>query len=368
MNKRGVFAFFFVILCFWPMSGAEAESSRFKKALPGYTFVFPRDHGNHPDYLIEWWYFTGNLMSEDGHAFGYELTFFRRGIDNKHTDENPSKWAVRDIYLAHFAISDISEKNFYYDEKISRKALGKAGSESGQMRVWIDDWSATQNKAGMTLRAGNGTFKIALTLTPEKPLVIHGHAGISKKGEESAAASHYYSFTRLKTEGKLVAAGKENAVSGLSWMDHEFGSSLLGSEQVGWDWFSMQLDDGSEYMFYQIRQKDGGKDPVSSGTVIFRDGKKKHLKAGDFTLKPLTFWKSEKSGANYPVAWQISVPSEKLLLKSIPRLFAQELITNKSTRVNYWEGASIFKGKKEGRDISGKGYIELTGYGKHLKE
>lgn len=368
MNKKRLLFLLLMVLCLWPMNHTSAESERFKKALPGYDFVFPRDHGNHPDYLIEWWYFTGNLTSSQGDAFGYELTFFRRGIENKHADQNPSKWLVRDIYLAHFAITDVSEKNFYYDEKISRKALGKAGAESGQMRVWIDDWSVIQDGQTILLSAGNAVYKINLKLTPEKPLVIHGESGISKKGEASGAASHYYSFTRLLTEGKLIVAGDEKNVTGLSWMDHEFGSSLLGEGQIGWDWFSIQLDDGSEYMFYQIRQNDGGKDPISSGTVIYPDGQKKHLNATDFKLKPTRYWKSKKSGATYPVAWEISVPSEQLILKSLPVLDHQELITDKSTRVSYWEGASKFKGKKNGVAVSGKGYIELTGYDRDLED
>lgn len=363
MNKN-VVLLLWVLCALWPTSETLAENSRFKKALPGYDFVFPRDHGSHPDYLIEWWYFTGNLKSESGAAFGYELTFFRRGIENKHAEKNPSRWAVHDLYLAHFAVTDVSQQNFYYDERISREALGKSGSKIGKMHVWIDRWAATQTGTTMTLHAGDGEFKIDLKLTAEKPLVIQGEDGISKKGEEAGAASHYYSFTRLLTEGTLRAAGKEQTVSGLSWMDHEFGSSLLGEGQVGWDWFSIQLDDRSEYMFYQIRQNNGRKDAVSSGTVVLPDGTKKHLKGDDFTLTPLRYWKSEKSGAEYPVAWEISVPSAQLLLKSKPVLDAQELVTDKSTRATYWEGASDFTGEKKGQAISGKGYIELTGYGK----
>ncbi len=368
MNKKLVLLFFLMGVVFLPRAFSHAESARFNLALPGYVFEFPRDHGNHERYLIEWWYFTGHLKSKDGEDFGYELTFFRRGIENKHADKNPSKWVVRDIYLAHFAVTDITGKQFYYDELISRKALGKAGSENGKMRVWIDDWSATGAGEVMHIRAGGAAYQIDLKLVPQKPLVIHGEKGISKKGEAEGAASHYYSFTRLRTEGVLIVGGKEKTVSGLSWMDHEFGSALLGEDQVGWDWFSIQLDDDSEYMFYQIRQKDGEKDPISSGTVVFPDGTKKHLNAKDFKLTPLRHWKSEKSGANYPVGWEISVPSQQLTLKSVPLLDNQELITDKSTRVTYWEGASDFKGEKNGVKISGKGYIELTGYEEGLED
>lgn len=347
---------------------STSSSKRFEKALPGYRFSFPRDHGSHPSYLIEWWYFTGNLQSEMGNAYGYELTFFRRGIENRFENKNPSRWTVRDIYLAHFAVTDIGGKNFYYDEKMSREAIGKAGAKEEKMDVWIDHWSLVQEGEAMLLRAGNDEFRIALALQPEKPLVIHGTEGISRKQAESDAATHYYSFTRLKTSGKLTTYGKEAAVSGLSWMDHEFGSSMLGEDQMGWDWFSIQLDDGSEYMFYQIRRRSGGKDEASSGTAVFPNGKTRHLSASDFSLTPLSHWKSQKSGGNYPIEWNISVPSEGLILTSEPVLAEQELITSKSTRVTYWEGASNFVGKKRGRPIAGKGYVELTGYAKDLKE
>ncbi len=367
MNKmRIIFALGLSLLLF--QAAVYAESGHFEKALPGYEYAFPRDHGSHPDYLIEWWYFTGNLSAEDKSSYGYELTFFRRGVENPQTEQNPSRWTVKDIYLAHFAVTDIAGKTFYYDEKISREAIGKAGANTDKMQVWIDQWSAIQTGDTMQLSAGDKNWTLDLNLTPLKPLVIQGEAGISKKGEAEGAASHYYSFTRLQTEGTLFVNGKKTPVSGLSWMDHEFGSALLGEGQVGWDWFSIQLDDGSEYMFYQIREKDGGKDPISSGSVIFPDGTKRHLKAGDFTLTPQSFWKSPKSGANYPLEWTISVPSEQLILSAKPALEDQELVTNKSTRVVYWEGASLFTGEKAGQPITGKGYIELTGYAAALRD
>ncbi|MFQ5598463.1 MAG: lipocalin-like domain-containing protein [Nitrospiria bacterium] len=359
--------FLFVSVGFvWAEPGTEG--TRFEKALPGYRFAFPRDHGSHPTYLIEWWYFTGNLQSKSGDAYGYELTFFRRGIENTFVEENPSRWTVRDLYLAHFAVSDLPKKRFFYEEKISRAALGKAGAKEGEMEVWIDRWSAVQEGETMRLIAGEGAFRIALELRPAKPLVIHGTEGVSRKGDALGDASHYYSFTRLMTEGSMVANGKEIAVTGLSWMDHEFGSSLLGADQVGWDWFSIQLDDGSDYMFYQIREKGGGKDAVSSGTAVAFDGTARHLRSEDFTLKPLSHWTSSKSGGAYPLVWEIALPSEGLVLRAEPAMDDQELMTDESTRVTYWEGASRFSGTKRGETVSGAGYIELTGYAGRLND
>ncbi len=370
MNKRFfilVVAMFFFSAPIPLMAEGTHAGKRFEDARPGYAYVFPRDHGSHPKFQIEWWYFTGNLESKDGKEYGYELTFFRRGIANPKVLENPSRWAVREIYLAHFAVTDPSEGRFHYQEKISREAIGKAGAKENRLEVWIDHWHAVQDGEQFRLRAG-GVFqksedwRIDLRLTLSKPLVIHGKSGISRKGEEKGQASHYYSFTRLDTSGFLWVDGKEERVTGSSWMDHEFSTSILNPAQIGWDWFSIQLDDQSEVMIYQIRRKGGEKDPVSSGTIVFSDGRSRHLAADDFSLTPIQNWKSEESGAVYPVGWKIEIPSEQLVLTSKPLLQDQELITAASTRVTYWEGASRFEGTKAGKTISGKGYIELTGY------
>lgn len=343
-------------------------AERFEPAEPGYRFSFPRDHGAHSNFKTEWWYFTGNLTS-NGKAYGYELTFFRRGVDQPQTEKNPSRWAIRDLYFAHFALTDGEEKRFYHTDKISREALGKAGARSDRLEVWIDRWRAAQGSDGVIHLLAEtegeetaGSWKIDLSLKPDKSHVIHGTDGISRKGGEPGQASHYLSFTRLRTEGTLSIGGKARPVLGLSWMDHEFSSSMLNQNQVGWDWFSIQLEGGREVMLYQIRTVGGGKDPFSSGTIIEPDGTARHLLADAFILTPLRRWKSNKSGGEYPIAWRIEIPSERLTLESEPLLEDQELITSKSTRVAYWEGASRFQGMKQGRSIEGKGYIEMTGY------
>jgi len=347
---------------------AALSTRPFEPAVPGYRFSFPRDHGAHSNFKTEWWYFTGNVTAE-GKDYGYELTFFRRGVDSPQTEKNPSRWAIRDLYFAHFALTDGEEKRFYHTDRISREAIGKAGARSDRLEVWIDRWRATQESEGtIHLQAEaegeteGGGWKIELLLHPDKPLVIHGTDGISRKGGEPGQASHYLSFTRLHTKGTISIDGKERPVSGLSWMDHEFSSSMLNKNQVGWDWFSIQTEDGREVMLYQIRTADGKNDPFSSGTVIEPDGTARHLPADAFMLTPLRYWKSKKSGGNYPVAWRIEIPSERMTFESEPLLEDQELITSKSTRVAYWEGASRFRGNKDGKSIEGRGYIEMTGY------
>lgn len=343
-----------------------SQAIDFRIAEPGYPFLFPRDHGAHPEFKTEWWYFTGNLTAE-GDEYGYELTFFREGITHPKAHENPSRWAVRNLYLAHFAITDATSGQFHFKEKISREALGKAGSERGGLGVWIDRWSVRQMGDEMHLMAeGNDLdkLKLKLKLVKSKSEIIHGKNGISKKGDAVGQASHYYSLTRLLTTGSLWIDGREIQVSGFSWMDHEFGSSFLAADQVGWDWFSIQMNDGNEVMLYRIRRKDGTTDPHTSGTWINPKGQSRSLTVNDFTLTPTGHWTSPESQGRYPVRWNIEIPSEGLFLTSTPLLDHQELMTARSTRVTYWEGASRFSGFRQGRPLSGRGYIELTGYAK----
>lgn len=350
--------------------GASAAPTPFQPATAGYQYTFPRDHGSHPTYRTEWWYYTGHLHAQDGRSFGFELTFFRRGIPPEDVTTLPSKWSVKDLYLAHFAITDIKGKRFHFSEKLSREGLGKAGADESKLRVWIDDWraeAATDVSGVHTLIAGDGTHDLSLTLRPAKPLVAHGAAGISKKGKEVGQASHYYSFTRLITNGKLTIDGESFDVTGLSWMDHEFGSGDLGANQVGWDWFSIQLEDNTELMLYRMRLKDGSSDLASSGTVVFSDGRSRHMDVADFQIESSGTWTSAESKATYPAKWQLKFQSLDVVLDVVPLLADQELRTSRSSRVSYWEGAVAVTGSKQGRPIKGQGYVELTGYAERLK-
>ena len=366
-----------VCACAWLLTTLVASSSpgaqperpehgqRFRLALPGYPYLFPRDHGSHDEFRTEWWYYTGHLLSEKGRRFGYQLTFFRRGVAQDQDQPNPSRWAIRHLYFAHFALTDVDAAQFRYAEKLSRAALGKAGAESGGLRVWIDRWVAetdvTDNRKHH-LKASTDGFTIDLHLSPEKAPTIHGHDGISRKGNQPGQASHYYSVTRLATQGAIIVNGERLAVQGLSWMDHEFGSTDLGEGQVGWDWFSVQLDDRSELMFYVLRRADGTSDAVSSGTFLSSEGRSQHLSRDDVRIGVLDHWTSHASAAQYPSRWRISVPSLDLALTLSPLLADQELVTRKSTHVTYWEGAVAVAGTRGGSAVSGHGYVELTGY------
>lgn len=349
---------------------AQAEPpDHFAAATPGYRFEFPKDHGAHPAYRTEWWYYTGHLQAADGRAFGFELTFFRRAIPPEEVKTLPSRWSVTQLYLAHFAVTDITQRRFHFSEKLSRAGLGKAGADESRLHVWIDDWQATASPAtagAQILAAQDHGYSLSLTLEPVKPVVIHGRDGISRKGADSRQASHYYSLTRLAATGRLRIGQESFDVTGTSWMDHEFGSAELGTDLVGWDWFSLQLADKTELMLYRLRRRDGSSDPVSSGTMVFADGQTRHLAFADFQIEPHGSWTSADSKATYPNKWRIAIPSLDLTLEVTPLLADQELRTSRSTQVTYWEGAAAVSGTKQGDPIKGQGYVELTGYDKHV--
>ncbi|MGE3978625.1 MAG: lipocalin-like domain-containing protein [Nitrospira sp.] len=352
------------------VSGADSPPALFQPATAGYRYHFPRDHGSHPTYRTEWWYYTGHLQAKSGRSFGFELTFFRRAVPPDEIKTLPSKWSIRDLYLAHFAVTDITGKRFHFSEKFSREGLGKAGADESRLRVWIDNWRAEASmepSASHTLVAHDETHALALTLQPAKPLVTHGAAGISRKGKDVGQASHYYSFTRLETSGKLTIDGESFDVTGTSWMDHEFGSAELGTDQVGWDWFSLQLEDDTELMLYRMRRKDGSSDLASSGTAVSPDGRTRHLEVTDFQIESTGTWTSPESKATYPNRWRLKFPSLDLVLEVTPLLADQELRTSRSTRVSYWEGAVAVTGTKQGKPLKGQGYVELTGYAERLK-
>lgn len=349
--------------------GDDPSTPSFQPATAGYRYEFPKDHGSHPAFRTEWWYYTGHLQTKDGRTFGFELTFFRRAIPPDEVKTQPSQWSVSQLYLAHFAVSDIAGRRFHFSEKLSRAGLGKAGAEESHLHVWIDDWRAEASADGTgshTLFARGGALALALTLQPTKPLVIHGQDGISRKGAGAGQASHYYSFTRLATVGSLSINGERFDVTGTSWMDHEFGSADLGEDLVGWDWFGIQLDDQTELMLYRLRRQDGTAAPVSSGTVIDREGRGHHLSLADLTLEPLSHWTSPTSQARYPQRWRLTVPSRQLSLELVPRMSGQELVTKRSTQVTYWEGAVDATGTSQGRPVRGEGYMELTGYAERI--
>jgi predicted secreted hydrolase len=341
---------------------ASAQAPPWKEAAPRRAITLPADHASHPDYKLEWWYYTGNLDAAGGRRFGYQLTFFRIGVVA--APANPSRWAVRDLYMTHLALTDVNGHRYQFKERMNRSGPGWAGAATGEYRVWNEDWQATLESSGVhRLQAAGRGFGIDLRLTENRPPVLHGDRGYSRKGSAPGNASHYYSLTRMPTRGTITLDGRAIEVTGQSWMDHEFGTSFLEPEQIGWDWFSMQLDDGRELMIFQLRRADGFIDPRSSGTLVEPDGTTVPitLESG-FRLQPGREWRSRATAARYPVEWRVRLPGSGLDLSVTAALDDQELHADHSSGVTYWEGAIDVSGQVHGRAVKGRGYLEMTGY------
>ena len=337
-----------------------APEDGFARVLVPRPFHFPADHGPHNEYRSEWWYFTGNLHDPEGRKFGYQLTFFRFALKPK-TTPSESAWRSNQIYMAHFTVTDVKNLNFHTAERFSRSGLNLAGGRTDKYQVWLDDWSAASIGDGvfpLRLRAKQADFAIDLQLTEQKPLVLQGNEGMSQKSSQPGNASYYYSFTRLATTGRLTLQDRSFQVSGSSWMDREWSTSALSQEQIGWDWFSLQLSDDSEIMYYRLRLKNGATDPHSAGTLVLADHSQISLNERNIKIQALDEWTSPHSKRTYPSQWRLIVPDQDLKLDIIPLINDQEL--NLSFR--YWEGAVTVRGKKNGQPITGRGYVELTGY------
>lgn len=363
-------------------------SGNFARAFREYAFDFPRDHAAHPEYRQEWWYFTGNVQSAEGHRFGYELTFFRFALNPSRQEIAPSNftmsggsglpaktsaWRANHIYMAHFAVTDVDNNKFYYAEQFNRDAKGLAGAgiyfkdrlegDSTQLKVWLNDWSVESIGDAVfpiQLSAAADGFSIAFVLNQTKPVVLQGDNGLSVKGEKAGNASYYYSITRMATAGSIIIDDQKESVSGLSWFDREWSTSQLEPGQEGWDWFALQLDDDRDIVIYLLRREDGSLDLNNAGTIVEKDGKSRKLAANQFNIEVLRQWRSPHSNITYPAGWKISIPSESLELQVTPAVEDQEL----NTTFRYWEGAVKVSGKYKNNNVivAGKGYVELAGY------
>ncbi len=353
----------FKALVFVFLAGTVMSAEGWKQAKGSWQWSFPRDHGAHPEYRTEWWYFTGNLKDKNGRQCGYQLTFFRQGIAL--TASRPDiPWSIRDVYLAHFAIVDGTSGKFWHYDQASRSGPGLAGAKTGAMDVWTLNWSAKMTGNIIYLKAYKNDMALDLELSPRKPKIFHGNKGLSTKGPNPGQASYYYSFTDLETKGTIRTELSKNpvAVTGTSWFDQEFGSNVLSPDQVGWDWFGIHLSDGRDLMLFQLRKKDGSIESSSSATIIEQDGTSRHLRENEITVNVMAQWKSPKSSGIYPAKWQIRIPSANIDITLTPIVANQELVTEASTGVTYWEGAVTGTGTSQGAIVNVEGYAELTGY------
>lgn len=393
----------------------------YARALGPTPIALPADEGPHPAYRTEWWYYTGHLFARaedasgrgaDGRRgpaagpsdgaeagadapqppwlaeadaggrrrFGFQLTFFRSTLapppdgaasdvpaeSSTATATVASAWTTDQAYLAHFTVTDVAAGRFHSAERLARGALGLAGAAAAPYRVWVGPWSAAAGDGagghagtgGVRLRAADGPVAIDVTLRPVKAPARHGRDGLSRKGPGDGNASYYYSYTRLAATGVVTTAAGSWPVEGGAWMDHEWSTSALAADRTGWDWFSLQLDDGTDLMAFQIRDAAGRPAPESSGSLVDRTGGVETLAADDFTIAPRGAWRSPRTGARYPSGWRLTAPAAGIDLVVTPLADDQEL----STGFRYWEGAVTAAGTAGGRPIRGRGYVELTGY------
>ncbi len=338
----------------------EGDLDGFVRADEAYTPTFPEDHGAHPDFRSEWWYFTGNLDDPDGRRFGFQYTLFRFAVAPGE-DERSSAWGTRQVWMGHLALTDVDGGRFFRAERFSRGGdIGLAGASARPFRVWLEDWemvSLSDPFFPLRLSAEADDFGLELALDDERGPVLQGDGGYSRKGPGEGNASHYYSYTRLEADGHISLDGRRVRVTGEAWLDREWSTSALGEDVRGWDWFALQLDDDSEVMFYRLRRADGSADPLSAGTVTSAGSQPRPL-GRDAAIRPLRYWTSPETGIRYPVAWRLAAPSESLDLEISALLDGQEM----ATAVRYWEGAIGVSGVRDGRRVTGRGYLEMTGY------
>jgi len=359
-----------------------ARPAAYAQAISPLPLEFPRDQGPHPDFRQEWWYLTGNLDSADGERFGFELTVFRFALASNppepsagaptdaRTDAEKSPWRTRQIYLGHFAITDVARHDFRFTAKLARGALGLAGAQASPLRVWIGNWQigemgaqeptaskSTPEHATWRLQAAGRGYVLSLAARPLLAPVLNGERGLSRKSGEPGNATYYYSIPRVAVQGTISRDGRPLKVRGLAWLDREWGSGSLGPQEVGWDWFALQLRDGSCLMFYSLRDRNGEEDPYSAGTWVESDGRSRPLSRDDVRIQVLEYW-TDPGGARYPSRWRLVVPALGLDVTVHPVLADQELVTSP----RYWEGAVDVSGSRSGRTLTGRGYVELVGY------
>ena len=356
---------------FWPRSKmAETvavtsalggnDNAGYQRAYAPRPFQFPTDHGPHPDFRNEWWYVTGNLADATGRQFGYQLTLFRIALSPTPPLAD-SAWRTNQIYLGHFALTDVAGDQHHAFERLNRGAMGLAGAQATPFRVWLDYWALSGNETAifpMRVQAREGNVALDLVLNEMKPMVLQGDQGLSQKSAEPGNASYYYSYPRLPTQGTMQLDSTTFTVNGASWLDREWSTSALGPEQSGWDWFALQLDDGRELMFYRLRRKDGTTDSHSQGMLVAADGQTKALRWDEVELQPVGEWLSPTTGDRYPASWRLHVPTEKIFLTIRPKIADQEM----RLTVRYWEGAVTVNGRAGNQPLGGQGYLEMTRY------
>ena len=377
---------------YWPtfhlgdLLGEPSDGAHYRRANSPRRFVFPRDHGPHYGFQSEWWYFTGNLATDSGRRFGYQFTVFRFELGGRTqlvtNDVSGAGSAAGDgragrvqLYLGHFSVTDVDSALFYAFELAGRGDLGTGGAQAVPFRVWVGDWDMSAvppsgevptrdtddevrdvGLGALRIRARVGDARIALELRPEKAVVAHGDRGLSRKSKAPGRASYYYSVPRWEAAGEIELGSERWQVQGRSWLDREWSTSALGPDQIGWDWFGLQLDDGTDLMFYALRTRDGARDILSAGTLVGPNGTTRGITNDEVSIEVKRYWTSPQ-GVSYPAQWRLRLADSMDI--SVTPLVADQLWAG---LVEYWEGAVQVSGNHQGQDVTGFGYVELTGY------
>ncbi len=358
-----------------PEGHAPKDHEGFLLPKEGFHPEFPRDHGAHPGFKLEWWYVTGHLTEVSGSFHGFQITFFRRATSPG--GHRPSKILFDDseLHLAHTALLDAKSKIFEHDERVNRRGWD-ADAQTARLDIRNGNWSlraeTPQEPHSPILLDGRirGTHQLKLRLVPTKPIAVFGENGVSKKGASKNAASYYLTYSRLRAEGHLIRSNRPAVkLTGHAWMDHEISSSQLDQKQVGWDWLGIQMDDGREIMVYVLRQLDGSPDPASKLTWVGIDGSLRAFATNAFRLTAKGHWNSPSSGSTYPARLLLECTDpnsgSQRTFEIIPRFSAQEITSKLGSALSYWEGACEVR---EGGERKGNAYMELTGYGSPMTE
>ncbi|MBK6982995.1 MAG: carotenoid 1,2-hydratase [Betaproteobacteria bacterium] len=334
-----------------------ARAAEYAPVLPGLKLAFPADYGAHPEHRIEWWYATGQLDTEAG-PLGFQVTFFR--LRNKEADANPSRFSPAQLLFANAAVSDPAHGRLRHDERIARAFPGLAEARTGDTDVFIDDWSFKRASGGYAVRIPAEGFSLDLVLTPTQPILLQGEGGYSRKGPLPSQASGYYSEPQLAVTGSVKVGGRTIAAKGTAWLDHEWSSQILAEDAVGWDWVGLNLEGGGALMAFRLRDKDGG--TVWASGTLREAGKVRIFGRDEVRFTPRRTWRSPRTGVAWPVEMAFEVAGEPWVVA--PLMDDQEMDARGSTGTLYWEGAVTATGP---RGATGRGYLELTGYGGRLR-
>lgn len=333
------------------LGGGNTEG--FLRADTPREFIFPADHGPHPGFRNEWWYLTGNLETAQGRRFGYQVTFFNAAMRPPEAPGAASAWDSERLWMAHFAITDAEAGAHEARERFSRENPGLAGAQVSPFKVWLEDWTLTSagNDYPWHLQVADEGLALNLDLGSSKPPALQGQNGLSQKSPAAGNASYYYSLTRMPSAGKITIGTEVFDVSGNSWLDREWSTSALADDQSGWDWFSLQFDDGQELMYYQLRTLSGAAHGNSQGNWTDENGIQQLVSNSEIILEESAWWASP-AGVDYATEWRMRFEEHEWRVKAVVDAQLMEL------SIPYWEGAvDVFAA--DGKPV-GRGYLEMV--------